>query len=121
VRSMRVWPMLRDRVQRDQSVDEFVRSMRAKVVAEVVEGFYRGADGALEYKGRLVVPNVEALRKEILTEAHSAPYLAHPGSTKMYPDLKWSFWWRGMKGDVAEFVKKCLVCQQLKAEHKFPL
>ncbi|CAA0819684.1 Uncharacterized mitochondrial protein AtMg00860, partial [Striga hermonthica] len=91
VRSMRVWPMLRDRVRRDQSVDEFVRSMRAKVVAEGVEGFYRGADGALKYNGRLVVLNVEALRKEILTEDHSAPYLAYPGSTKMYHDLKGSF------------------------------
>ncbi|TYK22303.1 pol protein [Cucumis melo var. makuwa] len=38
----------------------------------------------------------------------------HPGSTKMYQDLKWVYWWRNMKREVAEFVSKCLVCQQVK-------
>ncbi|XP_075481076.1 uncharacterized protein LOC142521770 [Primulina tabacum] len=37
--------------------------------------------------------------------------------TKMYRDLKKNFWWSGMKKDVAIFVSKCLVCQQVKAEH----
>ncbi|CAA0831729.1 Unknown protein, partial [Striga hermonthica] len=92
--------------------------MEEKVQAGGVEGFYRGSDGALEFRGRIVVPKVEALRKEILSEAHSAPYLAHPGSTKMHHDLKKSFWWKGMKRDAADFVKRCLVCQQVKAEHQ---
>ncbi|GER51104.1 retrotransposon protein [Striga asiatica] len=78
IRTMRMWPTLRDRIQRDQAFDEFIRSMGAKIHAGGVESFYRGTDGALEYKGRIVVPNVEALKKEILTEAHSALYLAHP-------------------------------------------
>ncbi|CAA0832654.1 Uncharacterized mitochondrial protein AtMg00860, partial [Striga hermonthica] len=120
IRAMRMWPTLRDRIRRDQAFDKFVRSIGAKINAGGVEGFYRGTDGALEYKGRIIVPNVEALKKEILTEAHSEPYLAHPGSTNMYHDLKWSFWWKGMKRDVAEFVEKCLICQQVKAEHKVP-
>ncbi|CAA0827382.1 Unknown protein, partial [Striga hermonthica] len=120
IRAMRMWPTLRDRIRRDQAFDEFIRSMGAKIHAGGVEGFYRGTDGALEYKGRIVVPNVETLKKEILTEAHSAPYLAHPSSTKMYHDLKSSFWWKGMKRDVAEFVEKCLICQQVKAERKVP-
>ncbi|GER41934.1 retrotransposon protein [Striga asiatica] len=124
IRAMRMWPTLRDRIWRDQAFDEFIRSMGAKIHAGGVEGFYRGTDGALEYKGRIVVPNVEALKKKILTEAHSAPYLAHPGSTKRIArrlrvcrevtDLK------GMKRDVAEFVEKCLICQQVKAERKVP-
>ncbi|CAA0824497.1 Unknown protein, partial [Striga hermonthica] len=104
-----------------QASDEFVRTIDAKVRAEGVEGFHRGTDGALEFRGKIVVPKVEALRKEILTEAHTAPYLAHPGSTKMYHDLKRSFWWRGLKKDVADFVRKCLTCQQVKAEHKSPI
>ena len=44
----------------------------------------------------------------------------HPGSTKMYQDLKTSYWWSGMKGDVSEFVTKCMVCQKVKAEHQVP-
>ncbi|KAK8560261.1 hypothetical protein V6N12_013061 [Hibiscus sabdariffa] len=44
----------------------------------------------------------------------------HPGSTKMYRDLKDEYYWVGLKKDVAEFVSKCMVCQRVKAEHQFP-
>ncbi|KAK8617479.1 hypothetical protein V6N13_080395 [Hibiscus sabdariffa] len=44
----------------------------------------------------------------------------HPGSTKMYRDLKGEYYWVGLKKDVAEFVSKCMVCQRVKAEHQFP-
>ena len=43
-----------------------------------------------------------------------------PGSTKMYQDLKNSYWWSGMKRDVSEFVTKSMVCQKVKAEHQVP-
>ncbi|KAJ8748685.1 hypothetical protein K2173_008130 [Erythroxylum novogranatense] len=38
----------------------------------------------------------------------------------MYRDLREHFWWKGMKRDVAEYVSRCLVCQQVKAEHQAP-
>lgn len=38
----------------------------------------------------------------------------------MYKDLKRGFWWSGMKREIADFVEKCLVCQQVKAEHQRP-
>ena len=47
-------------------------------------------------------------------------FAMHPGSTKMYQDLKTSYWWSGMKRDVSEFVTKCMVCQKVKAEHQVP-
>nr|GEW05291.1 transposon Ty3-I Gag-Pol polyprotein [Tanacetum cinerariifolium] len=47
-----------------------------------------------------------------------SPFSVHPGSTKMYHDLKQYFWWSGMKRDVATFVSKCLICQQVKIEHQ---
>ena len=43
----------------------------------------------------------------------------HLGSTKMYQDLKVSYWWSGMKRDVSEFVTT-MVCQKVKAEHQVP-
>nr|GFC72600.1 hypothetical protein [Tanacetum cinerariifolium] len=67
---------------------------------------------------RLVVPNDASLREALLTEAYSSPFLVHSGSTKMYHDLKQHFWWSGMKGDVAMFVSKCLICQRVKIEHQ---
>ncbi|GJU40138.1 putative nucleotidyltransferase, ribonuclease H [Tanacetum coccineum] len=63
-------------------------------------------------------PNDQALREKVMTEAHSSPFTIHPGSTKMYRDLKQYFWWNGMKQDVATFVSKCMTCQQVKIEHQ---
>ena len=77
-------------------------------------------DGSLYYKDRVCVPKDCELKKAILDEAHNGSFAIHPGSTKMYQDLKMSFWWSGMKRDVSEFVTKCLVCQKVKAEHQVP-
>ena len=71
--------------------------------------------------GRVCVPNDGESKEHILYEAHHMPYSVHPGSTKMYQDLKTKFWWNGMKRDVAECVSKCLTCQRVKAEHRHPV
>ena len=55
-----------------------------------------------------------------MREAHSSRYSIHPGSTKMYQDLKRNFWWPDMKRDIAEWVSKCYTCQKVKAEHQRP-
>jgi hypothetical protein len=60
----------------------------------------------------LCIPNIEDLKK--LEEACHSFYVVHPGSTKMYKDLKEIYWWEGIKRDVAEFVSKCLICEQVK-------
>ena len=57
-------------------------------------------DRSLYYKGMVCVPNDCELKKAILDEAHNGSFAIHPGSTKMYQDLKMSFWWSGMKIDV---------------------
>ncbi|GJX74336.1 putative nucleotidyltransferase, ribonuclease H [Tanacetum coccineum] len=53
-------------------------------------------DGVVWFEDRLCVPNDQALREKVMTEAHSSPFTIHPGSTKMYRDLKQYFWWNGM-------------------------
>ena len=79
-----------------------------------------GSDGALRFHGRLCVPDDLELRREVLEVAHRSRFTVHPGATKMYRDLKRAYWWNGLKRDVAEFVSRCLVCQQVKAEHQSP-
>ena len=74
-------------------------------------------NGVLYYNDRVCVPDGNDLRKAILKEAHNGSFSIPPGSTKMYQDLKVSYWWSGMKRDVSEFVTKCLVCQKVKPEH----
>nr|GFD33809.1 retrotransposon protein, putative, Ty3-gypsy subclass [Tanacetum cinerariifolium] len=75
---------------------------KANVVADALSkksGMIAGIKGT-----RLCVPNDASLRETLLTEAHSSPFSVHPGSTKMYHDLKQHFWWSAMKRDVATFV-----------------
>ena len=55
----------------------------------------------LYYKDRVCVPDCNDLRKSILEEEHSGSFAIHPGSIKIYRDLKMSFWWSGMKRDVS--------------------
>nr|GFA06304.1 hypothetical protein [Tanacetum cinerariifolium] len=61
---------------------------------------------------RLCVPSDPTLREAVLSEAHSSHFSIHPGSTKMYEDLKQHFWWNGMKQDIATYVGRCLICKQ---------
>src|SRR5262249_52174447 len=77
-------------------------------------------EGIVRMKGRLCVPEDTDLQKEIMCEAHYSGYTVHPGGTKMYQDLKCHYWWNGMKREIADFVAKCEVCQQVKAEHQRP-
>ena len=60
------------------------------------------------------------LKNDILQEAHNSKYSIHPGSTKMYRDLKENYWWPDMKREIAEWVSKCYTCQRVKAEHQRP-
>ena len=112
---------LLNRVREAQNKDEKI----ATIVSQIGNGkeieFTVNEDGVLYYKDRVCVPYDNDLRKAILEETHSGSFAIHPGSTKMYQDLKMSFWWFGMKRDVSEFVTKCLVCQRVKAEHQVPL
>ena len=77
-------------------------------------------EGLLRFDSRIWIPNVQELKREILQEAHSSRYSVHPGSTKMYRDLKEYYWWPNMKGEIASWVNKCLTCQRVKAEHQRP-
>jgi hypothetical protein len=73
--------------------------------------------GTFWFKDHLCVPKGEA-REILLDEAHSLAYSIHPGSTKMYLDLKTRYWWKGMKKDIAQHVARCDTCQRTKAEHQ---
>ena len=69
--------------------------------------------GILRNFNRIWIPNVPELKKEILHDAHSSRYSIHPGSTKMYQDLKQSFLGGpNMKREIAEWVSKCDTCQR---------
>ena len=77
-------------------------------------------DGVLYYKNQLCVLNVQELKEKLMYERHNTVFTMHLGGNKMYQGLKQYYWWRGMKKDIAEYVSKCLTCQQVKVEHQVP-
>ncbi|KAM1427706.1 hypothetical protein ACFXTO_020221 [Malus domestica] len=80
----------------------------------------RETDGMLMQESRMYVPNNAELKKEILDEAHISAYAMHPEGTKMYHTIRPFYYWPGMKREIAEYVSRCAICQQVKAERKKP-
>ncbi|XP_050938651.1 uncharacterized protein LOC127148602 [Cucumis melo] len=85
------------------------------------EDFSISSDDGLTFDKRLCMPKNSAVKTVLLSEAHSSPFTMHPGSMKMYQDLRRVYWWRNMKRKVVDFVSRCLVCQQVKAPRQKPV
>ncbi|KAA0047195.1 pol protein [Cucumis melo var. makuwa] len=115
-----VQPTLRQRIIDAQSNDPYLVEKRGLAESGQAVEFSISSDGGLLFERRLCVPSDSAVKTELLSEAHSSPFSMHPGITKMYQDLKRIYWWRNMKREVAEFVSRCLVCQQVKAPRQKP-
>ena len=109
-----------NRVLEVQKSDEKIST----IVSQDKEGketeFSVNEDGSLYYRYRVCVPNDDNPKKSLLEEAHNGSFSMHPGITKMYQDLKTSYWSSTMKRDVSEFVTECMMCQKVKVEHQVP-
>ena len=79
---------------------------------------YMDDDNIIRLRGRLYVPS--SVRAELLAEGHRSRFAIHPGTTKMYRNLRRHFWSPEMKKHVATYVSQCATCQQIKAEHQRP-
>ncbi|GKB52363.1 putative reverse transcriptase domain-containing protein [Tanacetum coccineum] len=74
---------------------------------------------ALNQKERIKPLRVQALLRDlVMHESHKSKYSIHPGSDKMYHDMKQLYWWSNMKAEIATYVSKCLTCSKVKAECK---
>nr|GEX11202.1 putative reverse transcriptase domain-containing protein [Tanacetum cinerariifolium] len=78
------------------------------------------ADGTLFLNNRSWIPCFDDLRALIMHESHKSKYSIHPGSDKMYQDLKKLYWWPNMKAEIAAYVSKCLACAKIKIEYQKP-
>ncbi|XP_015161076.1 uncharacterized protein [Solanum tuberosum] len=111
---------LLDRIRSRQFEDEDLVALRDRVLGGDTSLATLDLDGVLRFGDRLCVPRGGGLIHMILTEAHESKYSIHPSTAKMYRDLRQHYWWSGMRRDIAEYVSRCLSCQQVKAEHLRP-
>jgi hypothetical protein len=106
--------VLRGEIIAAQSIDTRVTHIKRRLTKgdPKVNYFRMDEEGTLWFKDHLVVPKNHGLRKKIFYEAHTSKYSIHPGSTKIYHDLKAPFWWTRMKHETTHYVVECNTCLQ---------
>ena len=110
---------LQDSIILAQLHDEGVKIIKQKLAQgeEKYKCFHLDHKGVLWFDNRIVVPKDHHLRRQILDEAHLSKFSIHPGSTKMYQNLRQNYWWTRMKREIAKYVSECDICQRIKASH----
>jgi ribonuclease HI len=118
--AMEVEPTLEAEIRAGQLEDAKLKEIRQLIKYNKTNDFSEDSQGTLWLGKQICVPNLKHLKELILREAHDSAYSIHPGSTKMYKDLKTRYWWYGMKRDIAEYVSLCDTYRRVKAEHQRP-
>jgi hypothetical protein len=78
-------------------------------------------EGGLWYSDlKIVIPDVEYLRRGILYELHDAPYSGHQGVTKTLKSVTSLYWWPNIRQYVKNYIQQCGSCQRVKASQQLP-
>jgi hypothetical protein len=86
--TMEVEPTLQVEIQEGQLEDAKLKEIRQLIQDNKASDFSEDSQGTLWLSKRICVPDLKPIKKSILREAHDSAYSIHPGSTKMYKDLK---------------------------------
>ena len=70
------------------------------------------------YKYILYVPKIPKIKLFILNEVIKSPYFGHQRYQKMITMLIKEYFWPNVKNKVAEYIPRCIECQQVKVEHQ---
>jgi hypothetical protein len=84
-------PTLEQDIRKGQKYDEKINEIRQLIMEGKCPDFREDAEGVVWFKDRLCVPDIKSIWELILKEAHETTYCIHPGSEKMYQDLKKRF------------------------------
>ncbi|GJW98248.1 putative reverse transcriptase domain-containing protein [Tanacetum coccineum] len=118
---MTVHTNLLERILNAQTEAMKEENVKAKNLGRLIKPIFETrSDETQCFEGRIWLPLFGGLRDLIMHESHKSKYSIHPGSDKMYQDLKKLYWWPNMKAEIATYVSKCLTCAKVKAEHQKP-
>ncbi|GJR84425.1 putative reverse transcriptase domain-containing protein [Tanacetum coccineum] len=97
-----------------------IENIEAEDISGILKKLETRGDGRLCLDNRSWLSCYGDTRSFIMHESHKSKYSIHPGSDKMYHDMKMLYWWPNMKAIIATYVSKCLTCAKVKAEHQRP-
>jgi hypothetical protein len=109
--------VLLQRIIDAQRTDKGMKHIHEKIEADKANCFRKDDQGIIWFNDRIIVPKDAEVHQQIFDEAHLSRYSIHPGSTKMYQDLKKHYWWTKMKIEIARYVARCDTCRRVKAVH----
>jgi hypothetical protein len=89
--AVEVEPTLEAEIRKAQMEDEKLREIRQLKKNNKTSDFTEDGNGTLWLWKRICIPTLKPIRDLIFWDAHDSVYSIHPGSTKMYKDLKTRF------------------------------
>ncbi|KAF8704726.1 reverse transcriptase, partial [Rhizoctonia solani] len=92
-------------------VTDICTKLREDLSLEPIIKEYNWEEDLLWYQGKLVVPDSETIKDQLLREFHDSPLAGHPGQLRTLELLSQNYWWPGMKSTTKEWEKCCPVCQ----------
>ncbi|GJW31063.1 putative reverse transcriptase domain-containing protein [Tanacetum coccineum] len=117
---MTIHPKLPSQILEAQTEAIKEENIKAENLRGIDKAFEVRPDGTRCIKNRSWLPLFGNLRDLIMHESHKSKYSIHPGSDKMYQDLKKIYWWPNMKAIIAEYIGKCSTCSRVKAKCQKP-
>jgi hypothetical protein len=114
-------PTIKEDIIAAQRTDIGMGHLRQRMESGEAQCFRQDVDGVLWFKDRLMVPKDFELRHKIMNKAQCSRYSIHPGTNKMYQDLKKIFWWTRMKREIAKYMSECDTYRRIKADHLRPI
>lgn len=81
------------------------------------EEFQRGytvRKGMVFFQIRILVPEVQELKREIFHAYHEIPMAGHGGLQKTHRAIVDIFFWKNMRKEIQEMLRECQVCQKVK-------
>ncbi|GJV23387.1 putative reverse transcriptase domain-containing protein, partial [Tanacetum coccineum] len=117
---MTIHPKLPSQILKAQTETIKEENIKVENLRGMDKAFEIHPDGTRCIKNQSWLPLFGNLRDLIMHKSHKSKYSIHPGSDKMYQDLKKLYWWPNMKAIIAEYVGKCLTCSRVKAKCQKP-
>jgi hypothetical protein len=108
---------LESKIIEGQKMDKEIFHIKDKMQRETSKHFRVNEQGVLWFDNHLVVPKDRELKNQLMDGAHLSKLSIHPGSSKMYQELRPCFWLTKTKKEIAAYVARCDTCCRVKAIH----